>query len=284
MSRYGTPIDSQPLTWWGNKPIYLTLYLTAALGLGTVLIFLIVSSDAMPSMLTFHNGMFFRGAYWQPLTYVFVNDLNLFTPLGLIMFYIWGVEAEKYLGRRQFCALMGLLILTPVVVMIAFYFLRVPGELVGDRLLLAGLLVTLAALYPNMDYFYGWIPLKWFAFAVIACGSITYFPHRDWAGLLSLWCTCLAAYLFIRPPKALTDFDASRWWPRKKPKLRVLPHPEPARPTRRASTAVADQVDEAEAEIDALLDKIAGSGLQSLSAAEKARLETLRQRMLRKQS
>lgn len=283
MSRYGSPIDSQPLNWWGNKPIYLTLYFTAALGVGTILIFLLTSSQALPTMLTFHNGMFFRGAYWQPLTYVFVNDLNLFTPLSLIMFYIWGVEAEKYLGRRQYSALLALLILTPVLIMIAFYFLHMVGEIEGDRLLLAGLLVAFAALYPDLDYFFGWVPLKWFAFAVIACGSITYFPRHDWAGLFAFWATCLAAYLFVRPPEALTDFRIRKLWPRKKPKLRVLPRPEQGR-VRPPSTAIADQLGDAEAEIDALLDKIAKSGMQSLSVGEKKRLEALRQQMLRKDS
>jgi hypothetical protein len=67
---------------------------------------------------------------------------------------------------------------------------------------------------------------------------------------------------------------------RKKPKLRVVPPPVPS--ARRPVPTPAVQ-EEGDVEIDALLDKIAKSGLNSLSKAERAKLERARQELLKKE-
>jgi hypothetical protein len=84
----------------------------------------------------------------------------------------------------------------------------------------------------------------------------------------------------------------------RKPRFRVVPSPSertggfgrsaagaPAAPRVRASEINASvRSMQAESEVDALLDKIARSGLASLSAAERERLEKARQEMLKKGS
>lgn len=298
MSGYGSDLDNQPIGYWNRKPIYLTLYLTGALLAGMIVVLLLGAGD-YPAPFVFSPNAFRHGALWQPLTYVFVNELNFFTPLGLFMFYMWTVQIEMYLGRRKLLMICAALVFVPVLVLSAFELLTgAPGPLqimrplgpagiiYSDYFLLAGLLVAFATLYPDIDYLFGWVPLKWFAFACVVCGSLMYFAKHRWDWLLALWGNCFVAFMMVRHGRGLLDlnFDWRRFWPRKKTKLRVLPHPEMARTPVRASTAIADQVDETEAEMDALLDKIAKSGVQSLNGAEKARLETLRQRLLRKQS
>jgi hypothetical protein len=213
------------------------------------------------------------------------------------------VEVEKYLGRRLFVATCGLLVAAPVVYYTAFHFLglshasppAVPVEgqkalhapiyvISGSYLLISGLLISFATLYPDMDYFWGWIPLKWFAFGCVACGSITYFSDHDWVGLGCLWMNCVLGFFMVRSARGLIDFKAfipSFSWLKPKPKFRVVPKPEP-RPASVAATYTPPPASDEEIEVDALLDKIARSGLQSLTAAERERLEKARQAMLRK--
>jgi hypothetical protein len=81
-------------------------------------------------------------------------------------------------------------------------------------------------------------------------------------------------------------------WLEKKPntRLRVLPDLEPAaktsakvEPKRAEATTARDGLDKtATSEVDALLDKIAQSGIGSLTAKERARLETARAELLKR--
>lgn len=282
MSGYSSHFDNQPLRYWNGRPIYLTAYLTMALGVGIVVTMLLTSAAVPATFLVFYPDAFAHGMLWQPFTYFLVNPIDFFTPLGVACFYSWGVEIEKYLGRRRFVLMCAGLLGVPVLYFSALRLMGIHGSVAGDFLLLSGLLIAFATLYPDMDYLWGWIPLKWFAFASIACGSIMYFPARDWIGLTALWLNCAAAYLMIRSTRGLIDFKSFvPAFLKPKPKFRVVPKPEP-RAAGVASSYRPAPSSAAESEVDSLLDKIARSGLQSLTAAERERLEKARQAMLRK--
>ena len=147
-------------------------------------------------------------------------------------------------------------------------------------MLLPGLLVAFATLYPQTEA-WGWVPFKWVAFVCIACGSLMLLASRDWLQLAELWASCAVAFLFIRHAveQEYDDYTAPlarvRQWLRRKPKLRVLPTPVAPR---RAVVETGD----AASEMDALLDKIAKSGLASLTARERTRLERAREALLKK--
>jgi hypothetical protein len=281
MSSFG--IDNQPLRYHNGKPIYLTLYLTLALTAGTVITLLLQAGGFSEALFWFFPEGLKHWLLWQPFTYVFVNGMSFFTPLGLLAFYFWAVEVEKFLGRRRLVEICAALLLAPVVCLSLFYLVAPTSYLAGDYFLLAGILVAFATLYPDLDYIGGWIPLKWFAFASIVCGSLMYFAKHQWDQLLILWVDCFLGFFLVRHARGHFDFKFKlpQIW-RKKPKLRVLPRPAEARHA--YTTAVADLPDEAEEELDALLDKIARSGMQSLTGAERSRLEILRQKLLKKGS
>ena len=106
-------IDNQPLRYWNGNAVYLTLYLTLGFAAGILITFFLIAAQPKmrasrsDAMLEFSPFLFLRGALWQPFTYVFVNPPNFFTPFGLLCFYSWGVEVEKYLGRRFFLGLLA---------------------------------------------------------------------------------------------------------------------------------------------------------------------------------
>ena len=162
-------VDNQPLRYWKGNPVYLTLYATLALAVGIVAVLLLDSANLPRAVLMFFPEAVVHGWLWQPFTYVFVNDVSFFTPLALFCYYSWGVEVEKYLGRRFFVGLCAALVLAPPVLELLLYpVLGVGGALAGDYALVVGLLIAFATLYPEMDYLGGWVPLKWFAFACVA--------------------------------------------------------------------------------------------------------------------
>jgi hypothetical protein len=272
--------DNQPIWYFKRMPVYATTVLTAGFVVGLILCVILESAGLLGVLvgLAFTTPTFLHGALWQPLTYVWLGQVSFFTPLGILCFYCWAVEVEKYIGRSRFFKLFGTLVLTPVVLGVIFHAVGIPSGVSGNYALVASLLIAFATLYPNIEYF-GWIPLKWFAFACLAIGSLMYFPRHDWMSLMQLWASCGVAFGFIRwlqlgaelPRIRLPSF-------RRRPKLRVLPTPIPR----------AEQFDEEEdasmSEVDVLLDKIAKSGIGSLTAKERERLEKAREELMKRET
>jgi len=272
--------DNQPLTWWGKVPVYVTTLLAVLYTAGFVLVAVVESGRWDLGIFTFSPYRFMHGAVWQPLTYSLINELSFFAPFGIMCLYFWGIEVEKYLGRARLLTLFALLVFFQPVVGLGLFGLsgmQFGGELRGNYEILAGLLIAFATLYPNIEYF-GWVPLKWFAFACVAAGSLMALAAHNIVSLGILWGECLIAWGYITWLRRGGNAPAFslRWLTRWRPKLRVLPDPEggvrrsPAGPTPAG-------------EVDAILDKISRSGFASLTDEERARLEKAREIILRKE-
>jgi hypothetical protein len=281
MARYYSG-QNQPLGTWNNLPIYLTTILTAALVVG-----LIGSAVLMAGRSPLLEGLILvvplqpSWSIWRLFTYVFVEQISFFTPFSIFFFYWFSVGIETHLGRIALARLLVLLVLAPAILGAFWWWaLGVPTATAGVFLLTSGMLVAFATLYPKTEAM-GWVPFKWVAFACIFCGSLMLFANRDWPGLSQLWFTCAVGFAYIwhakeqeyddyiPPLRRLKEFF------RPKPKFRVVPTPET--PRYRAPI-----LDEPVSELDVLLDKIAKSGMASLTAKEQAQLQKAREALMRK--
>ena len=256
---------NQPITWWGRVPVYLTTIITAVFGVALVLEVVAVAAGMDLTRLAFEPYAFIHGAVWQPITYAFLGQMNFFTPLALFCMFRWGTEVEKYIGRPRFMTLFVLLVLVPPLICLGWYAVgRAQGMYFagGNYELLAGLLIAFATLYPGIEYL-GWVPLKWFAFACVVAGSLMDLGGHHFVALSQLWGECAVGWGYIR---WLQQGGEVRWPSvrslfRRKPRLRVLPDP----PRGPASG-------QEDAGVDVILDKISRSGMASLTAEERARL------------
>jgi hypothetical protein len=280
MAAYFASHDQRPITFWGRLPVYAIGIITALYAAGFVLTVLFESArvSLLPAM--FNPRQFVHGALWQPLTFSLLGTLNFFTPLGLICMYAWGVEVERHLGRARFLTLFAFILFVQPLVGLAWWSIfGVPVSLSGSYEVVAALLIAFAAIYPNIEYF-GWIPLKWFAFACFSIGSLMYFPARDWVGLSVLWAACAAAFGYIHWLQRGGNLGLSAKFEnllRRRPKLSVVPRD--AAPARRSRRSEPD----ATHSIDAILEKISKSGMSSLTASERAMLERAREALMKKE-
>jgi hypothetical protein len=216
---------------------------------------------------------------WRLFTYVLVNPVDFFTPFNIFFFYWFSMGIETHLGRPKLGSLLVLLILVPVIFATFFWwYFGVSMPVSGSFFLSAGMLVAFATLYPNTEA-WGWIPFKYMAAACIFCGSLMML--RDWPGLLQLWTSCFVGFIFIRQAKEVEYDDYVSPFTRlkkvfqRKPKFRVVrPAPSPRRPS---------AADEPPSELDAILDKIAKSGMDSLTPKERAQLQKAREALIRKE-
>ena len=119
------------------------------------------------------------------------------------------------------------------------------------------------------------------AFAIVGVFALYAIAYHDLPTLLSIAATCGFAHAFVRYQQGLFTLPSLRLWPKRKPNLRVLPD-LPAK--RGAEKSIPSAEEMSMSEVDALLDKIAKSGIGSLTAKERARLEEGRARLLKKES
>jgi len=282
MARYLSG-PTQPFGKWNNISIYLTTILTAVFVAGLIGTALLTAARS-PLLEAFVFTMPLRPAWtvWRLLTYVFVSPVNFFTPFAILCFYWFSVGIETHLGRVVITRLLLLLVLVPPAVgAFCWWVLGISSGAADNYLLTSGLLVAFATLYPNTEA-WGWIPFKWIAFACIFCGSLMMLASHDWLSIAELWISCAVGFAYIRHAKDLEYDDYVSPVARvqqlfqRKPKFRVVP--APAAGNYRTAAAA----EEPESELDGLLDKIAKSGINSLTTKEKATLEKAREALIRK--
>jgi hypothetical protein len=280
MARYYSG-KNQPLGHWNNLPIYLTTILTALLVAGLIISAVLTSAgSSLLAWFIFQMPLEPAWSVWRFFSYVIIGQVSFFTPFSILFFYWLSVGLETHLGRPKLGWLLTLVTLTtPAVSAFWWWGLGVPSHALDNYMLMSGLLVAFATLYPQTEA-WGWVPFKWVAFACIVCGSLMLLADRRWLEISQLWASCAVGFAYIHHAKELEydDYQSPllrlKHFFRAKPKLRVLPSPRAEK--RRVEAA------ETPADLDALLDKIAKSGMASLTTRERAQLEKAREALMRK--
>jgi len=238
--------EHQPIRWLGRHPIYLAHYIAMVFGLSMV-VTAVMSGLGLQSALTalvYQSPEVLSGQIWRIFTYGFVNGPSIWFVIELVMIVWFGAEVEKFFGRKTFLLLYCSLYLVPPVLRTAIGFWR-PTALVGESSAF-GLFIAFATLYPNAAMLFNFLA-KWVAGVFLGVYTLQYLAVHDWLGMASLWAVAGYACLFILYQQG------------------QLARPVNVRPV---STALA--------EADALLDKVARSGLSSLTPKELAKLDAVR--------
>jgi hypothetical protein len=276
---WGSSEEHQPVTWLRGYPLYAAHFIVLLFVLAmfaTTLILAIPDARGVLAWLTFDSRQVLEGQVWRVLTYGLVNPPSLWFVIDMFMLVYFGRELEKFFGRRTFLFLYGsLYFLTPV--LFTLIGLMRPMTLMGESGAFA-LFIAFATLYPNVTMLFN-ILAKWVAIVLVGIYTMMRLAANDWAGLISLWSTVAFAFGFVRYQQGAITLPKLRF-PRRSPKFRVLPDPVPNKKTTLASHSARE--DATMAEVDALLDKIAISGMSSLTAKERAKLEAAREGLMKR--
>lgn len=268
-----TSDDYRPVAWIGRYPLRVTSIFCGLLVLGMFVTVISETAGWNYLALAFNARDFLHGRVWQPLTAPLIQQANFFFLLNVLFFYWSGNQVEQYLGVRRYLCLIGLLLIVPPIFLILWSAAGVNPIWLGSYELSVGMFIAFATLYPNLELF-GWVTLKWFAFAGLVIGSLSFLPRHEWGPLTILWGMCLVAFGFIRQIQG----HVSVAWPklnpfrRRKPRLHVV---------QRSSSRVVEP-DDVYSSIDPILDKISKSGIGSLTDGERRQLDRARNRLLKK--
>jgi hypothetical protein len=223
----------------------------------------------------FQSRQFLHGSIWQPFTCVLIQSPTFFFLFNLFFFYWSGTEVEKYLGIRRYLIFFAVLLLIAPLVLICWGSRSNYWPYAGSYELSVGMFIAFATLYPNVELF-GWVTLKWLAFAGLVLASMQYLPGHQWGSLSILWAMCVAAFLYIRFVQGRIAIPANlqKLNPfRKRPRLHVV---------QKATVRHIVEPDDVIASVDPILDKIAKSGVGSLTPSERKTLDRARNRLLKK--
>ncbi|HEY1107353.1 MAG TPA: rhomboid family intramembrane serine protease [Opitutaceae bacterium] len=276
--------EHRPLTYWGGYAIYAIDAVII-----TYVVLMIVTAiggfhlNPMLRWLFFTSDYVYSGQVWRIFTYGLFNEpsVNPFA-WNMLMLFWSGRELERFFGRKILSALYGGIYLIAPLSLTLLGLLK-PTGLSGQPGALA-VFVAFATQFPTMPVLFVLLA-KYAAMILVGIFTMIHLANRDWDSLTVLLATCTFAHLFVRYQQGHFTLPSFKLF-RRKPKLRVLPDLPPrsggTRPASVPQAAANPAPDATMAEVDALLDKIAKSGINSLTARERAKLEAAREGLLRR--
>ncbi len=285
MSRYAPAYDPehQPLTWLHGHAIFAAHYLALGFVVTMVLTTLAMAfgGEHLLRWLVFDSASVQGGQLWRLATYGLVNEPTLRFAIDMVLLVWFGRELEKFFGRRIFFGFYaGLHFITPL--LFTFLGFWQPTFLAGQTGALA-VFVAFATLHPDTALFFGLLA-KWIALILVGIFALMALAANDWIELLRLGATSGFAFAFVRYQQGRVGLPTM---PRLR--LRLPPRNAPIAPRRATSSAApAARIAPAQptplAEVDALLDKINRSGIDSLTPQERSRLHAAQAHLARRQA
>jgi len=274
MNGYDSYDEKQPVTWFRGHPIYAAYLIVIVFAVSMIVTSLLMAAGQAPflSRLAFMSDRVLNGEVWRIFTYGLINPPSIQFAIDMLMIVWFGREVEKVVGARSFLRFFACLyLITPLLFTLIGVWM--PTSRAGQSGALA-IFVAFATYYPNVPVFFA-VLARWAAIILVAIYVLMSLAYRDIPGLAAVLATSGFAYAYVRYQQGRLTLPSFRL-PQRKPKFQVLPGgaQSPKYVSAKTSAPVRAPVrDTTTAEMDALLDKIARSGMGSLTTEERARLD-----------
>jgi membrane associated rhomboid family serine protease len=273
-----TSDDYRPVAWMGRYPVDVTTLLVGLhIAFAVIGCIFFAAGASFLHYLQFDSAaVVYQGQVWRIVTYAFVHP-----PAGLLWFavemymlFVFGREVERFLGQRAFVVLYLILLIAPTL-LLTLWGLWQPTALAGSPALHFGVFVAFATIYPRVELFLR-IMAKWVALILAAIYTLQLLAYHAWSELVVVWASIGAAFLFVELRGAGPELAWLQNF-----KLRVRPKPK-FHIVQKSSARRVVEPEDVYASIDPILDKIAKSGIGSLTANERQALDRARNRLLKK--
>lgn len=286
--------SSESILRFRGRALTVTILLVAAHVLSMLVGLLVPSWN---DWLAYSSGdVLGRFAIWQLFTHAFVHQPSLWFAVGMLFFFWFGTEVEKYLGPKTYLLVYTILVFTPSLSATVLS-LAHPVVLAGAALPTLGVFVLFAYLYPTVELLLR-IQARWLAVGLSALYAVQDIGNRDWISLgllvvLQITLFEVARRLGIRSAVGLAERlgpTEARSEPAPFRRRGVRAGSRRQRPARADAKATPPrprndipEAERANPDVDAILDKISRSGIASLTVEERDHLESARRRLLEKE-
>jgi hypothetical protein len=227
-----------------------------------------------------------NGEVWRLLTWpvAYPSGIGLFDVFAIFLLWYFGSEIEGVLGKKKMAWFLGLITLGLGLLWVAVIEVGTRyGQLFSLNQLELMVILVFIAEYPSRRFFFnipGWV----IGVIIVGIYMLGYVGNRDWLLLLNFALGLVLTALVARSLGLLSEWGAvPRLAVRRKPRARKQKRASgptvvqgPWRPTEGAP------VSRDQAALDALLDKISATGMDSLTDHEREQLMVLRDRLRRR--
>jgi hypothetical protein len=239
--------------------------------------------------LTLDTDAFLHGQVWRIITWpiAYPVGMGFFDVIAVALFWYFGTEIERLLGRKKMAWFLGLVTVGLGLLWVAV--IEASGRAGAlstlNQLELMVLLVFIAE-YPSRRFFFnipGWV----IGVVIIGLSVLNYIGARQGLLLLNFVLGLALTAVIARSLGLMAELT---WVPNLAVRRKARKSKKNRRRTGGEGTVVAGPwnpaptppVSRDQAELDALLDKISATGMDSLTAQEKDHLLVLRDRLRRR--
>ena len=290
--------DTRPLAQFRGASIYLVTILVA-LHVLSALVELFFGGRWLPKLVFL--PLFPWEEPWRWLSYAYAERVGIWFLMSMFFMYFIGRRMEVSFGRRFFGLMYLSLISTGSLLAFLMYYARMGdiGVLSGSTIITFSLFFGTCLMEPDAPFFgVEWITAKWVGLVSLGVGLLGHLASGETVEGMILLTSVLVVYLFLRrvgmPDHLFAVKEALRstLTPQARPqnpKSTTRPgRPAAAKkesaPSKYYEPKIKPKTDlaperKAVEEVDAILDKIARSGMDSLTAAEKAALQKASSRL-----
>jgi len=272
--------------WFQAGPVDVTTTVLVS-ALATLSLFVWAINSALVEALVLLPDRVWRGQIWRIVTWPFANAPDIWTVIGIVLFFMFGREIERLTSRDQFAWMLGILTVVPGVLGVV---LGLPSA--GIQLLQFAMFGMFVMLYPMARSFFD-IPLWVLGAVFLGIQILQLVGLRDGRQLIFLFIICVTALLCMR---AFGLGDNYPWIPKAPLPAFITKDPyqkanrareKTQRSKRRSGGNVVAMTPgsqksldaQSQADMDRLLDKIAGQGINSLTSDERRQLDDLSKRL-----
>lgn len=215
------------------------------------------------------------GEFWRLATWPFANALSLWGVLYLLMFWYFGSDLERDIGRGR---MMQLLLLIWVAITGASLAVGAvmagSGTVMGLRLLQFLVLLVWIAEDFRRPFFMN-VSSGAVGFLLVMMEVLDALSRQSWGEILVLLVVFVVVAIGARRLGMLSDLD----WIPGRPRPVVAPVARNTAPTSNKKARSSQRQSADAARIDQLLDKINTEGMHALSQSERRELKKLRDRL-----
>jgi membrane associated rhomboid family serine protease len=260
--------------WFTVGTLEVTTTVLVALVAGISFFVYAIDKTLLNSLVLFPNKVL-DGQVWRVLTWPLVNEPGIWPLLTLVLFWYFGRELESQMGRNRFLWMILAMVIGGGIVA-ALISVEIP--LIGFRFIEIGTFIAYVAERAHARFMFN-IPAWVMAAVIVGLDVLQLLGDRLFRYLIVEFVIIAIALLVSRayglasdtpwvPKLALPGSGAPKKKSSKrgKGKLSSVPSGAPSAPKLDLS---------AQMEMDGLLDKISAGGMESLSSAERKRLEQL---------
>jgi len=303
--------NQQPLFWLSGRPVHtvsflLSLYIVATIG---VAFLMATGRHDLVQLFVYNSTAVAHGELWRLVTYAFVNTPSIWFALELGMIFFFGRLVEAGIGSRPFAVFYGGLIVLQGMLFQLAHFFGHPSEAHGMEMVSLALFAAFVAMVPSAPFFFG-IAARWMLLLLLGLSALQLLAERQWISMLQLLTLAAAAVFFMKKKgfqEKLYFFSSNELANLMKQSLSkpvTLPPPEmqagdrhftgstliaslPTKGLKKSKSSLPSLQQETKdnlsmIHVDQLLDKISETGISSLTAQEKEKLEAARVALLKR--